>query len=92
MQRAVTCCSLDNSAPKTQIWAVQRMVAVDQHRVSMPSGSEIDEGYREGHAGTTDEVARPQSDIAALPACLLSLGLELVAAGPKMAGKASEPF
>ena len=71
------------------------MVAVDQHRVSMPSGSEIDERYREGHAGTTDEVARPQSDIAALPACKLLLCLELVAAGPKMAGnagKASEPF
>ena len=68
------------------------MVAVDQHRVSMPSGSEIDERHQEGHAGTTDEVARPLSDIAALPASKLQLCLELVAAGPKMAGKASEPF
>ena len=88
----MTCYSPNYSAPRTQIWAVQRMVAVDQHRVSMPSGSEIDERHREGHAGTTDEVARPQSDIAALPACKLLLCLELVAAGPKMAGKASEPF
>ena len=88
----MTCYSPNYSAPRTQIWAVQRMVAVDQHRVSMPSGSEIDERYREGHAGTTDEVARPQSDIAALPASKLLLCLELVAAGPKMAGKASEPF
>ena len=83
------------------------MVAVDQHRVSMPSVWEIDVRYHDGHAGTTDEVARPQSDIAALPACKLLLCLELVAAllacrmllclelvaaGPKMAGKASEPF
>ena len=58
----------------------------------MPSGSEIDVRYQDGHAGTTDEVARPQSDIAALPASKLLLGLELVAAGPKMAGKTSEPF
>ena len=51
----------------------------------MPSGSEIDVRYQDGHAGTTDEVARPLSDIAALPACKLLLCLELVAAGPKMA-------
>ena len=48
--------------------------------------------YHDGHAGTTDEVARPLSDIAALPASRMQLCLELVAAGPKMAGKASEPF
>ena len=68
------------------------MVAVDQHRVFKPSGSGIDVGYQDGHADATDEVARPLSDIEALPACKLQLCLELVAAGPKMAGKASEPF
>ena len=68
------------------------MVAVDQHRVFKPSGSEIDDGYRNGHADTTDEVARPLPDIEALPAAVPLLCLELAAAGLKMAEKASEPF
>ena len=69
------------------------MEAVDQHRLSKPSGSEIDYGYRNGHADATDEVARPLPDaIAALTAAVPQLCLELAAAGLKMAKKASEPF
>ena len=68
------------------------MEAVDQHRLSKPSGSEIDDGTRGGHADTTDEVARPLPDIEALPAAVPQLCLELAAAGLKMAEKASEPF
>ena len=68
------------------------MEAVEQHRVFKSSGSGIDVGYRYGHADATDEVARPLSDIEALPTCKMLVCLELVAAGPKMAGKASEPF
>ena len=82
----------ENSAPKTQIWAVRRMEAVDQHRVFKPSGSEIDDGYQDGHADATDEVARPLPDIEALPAAVPLLCLELAAAGLKMAKKASEPL
>ena len=68
------------------------MEAVDQHRVFKPSGSEIDDGYQDGHADATDEVARPLPDIEALPAAVPLLCLELAAAGLKMAEKASEPF
>ena len=78
----------ENSAPKTQIWAVRRMEAVDQHRVFKPSGSEIDDGYQDGHADAIDEVARPMQDIEALPAAVPLLCLELAAAGLKMAKKA----
>ena len=82
----------ENSAPRTQIWAVQRMEAVDHHRVFKPSGSGIDDGTRGGHANTTDEVARPLPDIEALTAAVAQGCLELAAAGLKMAKKASEPF
>ena len=68
------------------------MEAVDHHRVCKPSGSEIDDGYQDGHADATDEVARPLPDIEALPAAVPLLCLELAAAGLKMAEKASEPF
>ena len=68
------------------------MEAVDHHRVFKPSGSEIDDGYQDGHADTTDEVARPLPDIEALPAAVAQPCLELAAAGLKMAKKASEPF
>ena len=68
------------------------MEAVDQHRVCKPSGLEIDDGYQDGHADTTDEVARPLPDIEALPAAVAQPCLELAAAGLKMAKKASEPF
>ena len=68
------------------------MEAVDHHRVFKPSGSEIDDGYQDGHADTTDEVARPLPDIEALPAAVPQACLELAAAGLKMAKKASEPF
>ena len=68
------------------------MEAVDHHRVFKPSGSEIDDGYQNGHADATDEVARPLPDIEALTAAVSLLCLELAAAGLKMAKKASEPF
>ena len=68
------------------------MEAVDQHRVFKPSGSGIDDGYRNGHADATDEVARPLPDIEALTAAVAQACLELAAAGLKMAKKASEPF
>ena len=74
------------------IWAIGRMEAVEQHRVFKPSGSEIDVGYRGGHVDATDEVARPLSDIEALPACLSCVCFQLAAAGLEMAEKASEPF
>ena len=45
-----------------------------------------------GHADATGEVARSLSDIEALIACEVSLRHEVAAAGPEMAGKASEPF
>ena len=66
--------------------------SLDQRRVCKPSGSEIDDGYRNGHADTTDEVARPLPDIEALPAAVPQVCLELAAAGLKMAEKASKPF
>ena len=68
------------------------MEAVDHHRVFKPSGSEIDVGYRGGHADTTDEDARPLPDIEALTVAVAQPCLELAAAGLKMAKKASEPF
>ena len=66
--------------------------SLDQRRVYKPSGSGIDGGYRVGHADATGEVARSLSDIEALIACEVSLRHEVAAAGPEMAGKASEPF
>ena len=67
-------------------------LSLDQRRVCKPSGSGIDGGHREGHADATGEVARSLSDIACLPRCLLGQRSKSVAAGPEMAGKASEPF
>ena len=66
--------------------------SLDQRRVCKPSGSEIDGGYQEGHADATGEVARSLSDIARLSRNVLGHRSEVAAAGPEMAGKASEPF
>ena len=66
--------------------------SLDQRRVYKPNGSGIDGGYRVGHADATGEVARSLSDIEALIACEVSHRNEVAAAGPEMAGKASEPF
>ena len=66
--------------------------SLDQRRVCKPIGSEIDGGYQVGHTDTTGEVARSPSDTARLPTPLLGERLEVAAAGPEMAGKASEPF
>ena len=71
---------------------LRRDGSLDQRRVYKPSGSGIDGGYRVGHADATGEVARSLSDIKALIACEVSLRHEVAAAGPEMAGKASEPF
>ena len=65
---------------------------VDKHRVGKLAGPGTDDGDRTGHSGSSGEVARPLSDIAAQPAPS-DHNLEIiVAAGPEMAGKASEPF
>ena len=66
--------------------------SLDQRRVYKPNGSGIDGGYRVDHADATGEVARSLSDIEALTASVVSLRHEVAAAGPEMAGKASEPF
>ena len=44
------------------------------------------------HSDTSGEVARPLSDIAAQPAPSDVILEIIVAAGPEMAGKATEPF
>ena len=88
----MTCYSPDNSAPKRLRWPLRGDGSLDQRRVCKPSGSEIDGGYQEGHADATGEVARSLSDIARLLTSVLGEQLEVAAAGPEMAGKASEPF
>ena len=64
----------------------------NQRQVCKPSDSEIDGGHRMGHADAMDKVARSLPDIARLSRCLLGERLQVAAAGPEMAGKASEPF
>ena len=66
--------------------------SLEQRRVCKPSGSGIDGGYQVGHADATGEVARALSDIGGPPRCLTAPRLEVGAAGPEIAGKASEPF
>ena len=44
------------------------------------------------HSDTSGEVARPLLDIVAQPRCWVSSLEIIVAAGPEMAGKATEPF
>ena len=75
-----------------ELAAVMGRLWLDQRRVCKPIGSEIDGGYQVDHMDATGEVARSLSDIARLPTHLLGERLEVAAAGPEMAGKASEPF
>ena len=70
----------------------QAIRAVDEHRIFKLGSDGFDDGTQHGHSGATGEVAQPLSDIAAQPAPMLSACVELGKAGPKMAGKASEPF
>ena len=66
--------------------------SVDGGRPFEVGGPAIDDGYVMDHSDTTDEVARPLSDIAALSAPSDQFLSIIVAAGPEMAGKATEPF
>ena len=65
---------------------------VDKHRVGKLAGPGTDDGHRTGHSGSSGEVARPLSDIAAQPRRLATARNDVRAAGPDLAGKASEPF
>ena len=68
--------------------------SVDGGRPFEVGGPAIDDGYSiiMDHSDTTGEVARPLSDIAALSAPSDQFLSIIVAAGPEMAGKATEPF
>ena len=55
-------------------------------------GPAIDDGYVNGHSDTSGEAAQPLLDIVAQPRCWVSSLEIIVAAGPEMAGKASESF
>ena len=66
--------------------------SVDGGRPFEVGGPAIDDGYIMDHSDTTGEVARPLSDIAALSAPSDQFLSIIVAAGPEMAGKATEPF
>ena len=66
--------------------------SVDGGRPFEVGGPVIDDGYVMDHSDTTGEVARPLSDIAALSAPSDQFLSIIVAAGPEMAGKATEPF
>ena len=65
---------------------------VNQHRILNLGCCRFDDGTRPGHSGATDVVARPLPDIAAQPRRLATARNDVRAAGPEMAGKASEPF
>ena len=66
--------------------------SVDDGRPFEVGGPAIDDGYVMDHSDTTGEVARPLSDIAVLSAPSDQFLSIIVAAGPEMAGKATEPF
>ena len=60
--------------------------------MSKLSGCGIDDGYDTNHRRASGEVARPFLDIGAQPRCRMGRLEIIVAAGPEMAGKATEPF
>ena len=64
----------------------------DGRRPFEVSGPAIDDVIKMDHPDTPGEVARPFLDIAAQPRCRISSLAIIVAAGPEMAGKATEPF
>ena len=75
--------------------ALERQMAtgsVDGRRPFEVGDPAIDDRYVRDYSGTSGEVARPLSDIAAQPRCQISSCEIIVAAGPEMAGKATEPF
>ena len=72
--------------------ARQANLAVDQHRICKLGCGGIDDGTQIGHSGTTGEVARPLPVSTSQPRRLAGLRAEAAAAGPDMAGKASEPI
>ena len=65
--------------------------SVDHLRPFEVGGPAIDDGYVRDHSDTSGEVARPLSDIEAQPAPYDQILEIIVAAGPEMAGKATEP-
>ena len=66
--------------------------SVDGRRPFEVGDPAIEDGYVNGHSDTSGELARPLSDIVAQPRCRVSSLEIIVAAGPEMAGKASESF
>ena len=66
--------------------------SVDGRRPFEVSDPAIDDGYVMDHSGTSGEIARPFLDIEAQPAPYDQILEIIVAAGPEMAGKATEPF
>ena len=66
--------------------------SVDNLRPLEVSGPAIDDGYVMDHSDTSGEVARPLWDIGAQPAPYDEILEIIFAAGPEMAGKATEPF
>ena len=66
--------------------------SVDHLRPLEVSGPAIDVVIKMDHPDTSGEVARPFLDIGAQPAPYDQILAIIVAAGPEMAGKATEPF
>ena len=66
--------------------------SVDGRRPFEVGDPAIDDGYVKDHSDTSGELARPLSDIVAQPRCWVNSLAIIVAAGPEMAGKASESF
>ena len=66
--------------------------SVDGRRPFEVGDPAIEDGYVMDHSNTSGELARPLSDIVAQPRCWVSSLEIIVAAGPEMAGKASESF
>ena len=66
--------------------------SVDHLRPLEVSGPAIDGVIEMDHPDTPGEVARPFLDIGAQPRCRIGRLEIIVAAGPEMAGKATEPF
>ena len=65
--------------------------SVDHLRPLEVSGPAIDVVIKMDHPDTSGEVARPLWDIGAQPRCRIGRLKIIVAAGPEMAGKATEP-
>ena len=65
---------------------------VDEVRICKLAGEGIDKGTQLHHGDASGEVARPLPVSRSQPRRLAGLRAEAAAAGPDMAGKASEPI